>query len=816
MKVGMNNRLALTLALLAPVVAPAATPPLHVYGGRSVKQLATPVGVKLDAALAELSRHLDQVSSAHALSDLHSLSPAARFMQRTSDPTPLVLIDAVTRGDAQQLKSALVALGLQKPSVYSNVVSGWLPVNQIVTATGRAELHSMNASLFRMRAGAITTQGDFAQNSATLRATYSTLDGTGVIVGALSDSYNCYTAFAANHVPASGYAGYAPNGFLATATNDVSTGDLPKNVNVVSEAPCITNGTYTGAPQQLPFADEGRAILQIIHDVAPGAGLAFYTAENGEADFAHGIATLASTAHATVIVDDVGYFDEPFFQDGLLAQAIDAVYGQGVAYFSSAGNDAQNSYENTAPSFSTLSTTAPNRGEYLLNFDNSGATKVTSLPINIPGLQPGWLIALVLQWDQPYVKGASGSPGASSHLDLCVTGAGSDTLINLNGTAVTCTAPNATGSDPVQILIIDNPANAAGPTPATTINVFIGLADGTAAPGRIKLAIGDDGIGATVPASSAAYPYTKNPTVQGHPGAMGAAAVGAAAFYKTPACGVNPAVVEAYSSVGGSPVLFDKTGARLATPVTRWKPDFVAPDRGNNTFFGHILSASANTSTVSQCADNQSYPNFAGTSAAAPHAAGVAALMLQANSNLTPSQIYGALQKTALPIDNTTPNYVSGYGYIQADAALASLPPAAPTVKFTVPAPGGTSITVVPGASTTLTWSSINTTACTASGDWSGSLPASGSMTITAPSTVGTKSYTLTCTNPNGSASTTASLVTQQTVASQSPPGKGGGGAIDQIVLLILAALTAARRPWAPAPRPFRQSCRARPAGRNQ
>ena len=92
----------------------------------------------------------------------------------------------------------------------------------------------------------------------------------------------------------------------------------------------------------------------------PGAGLAFYTAENSEADFANGIGKLAAPvasggAGAKIIVDDVGYFDEPFFQDGLVAQAIDAVVAQGVAYFSAAGNNGTLAYDNNAPSFATLS-----------------------------------------------------------------------------------------------------------------------------------------------------------------------------------------------------------------------------------------------------------------------------------------------------------------------------------------------------------------------------------------------------------------------------------------------------------------------------
>ncbi|MFL6601735.1 MAG: S8 family peptidase [Steroidobacteraceae bacterium] len=779
--------LTIALALLAPYAAhPAALPapptasahgaassPLLVFGdGRTARQRLGVNGSKLDPALAELTTHLSGVSPQNAVAELRSLSPAAKFTQRSADATPLVLVDAVTRGDPQQLKNALVALGLQNASVYSNDISGWLPVTQIEAAAARGELHSMRAAMSRARSGAVTSQGDFAQRSDVIRTKYPTLDGTGVTVGALSDSYNCYPVYAQNHVAASGPTGYASNGFLATATTDVGTGDLPSGVSVVREVSCMAYG----APTQLPFGDEGRAMLQIVHDVAPGAGLAFYTADNGEADFANGISSLAGSGKAKVIVDDVGYFDEPFFQDGVVAQAIDTVVAQGVAYFSAAGNDGSDAYENTAPSFSKLSTTAPNAGESLLNFDNSGTTTVSALSITIPSLEQGQLVALVLQWDQPYLTGAPGSLGASSHLDLCVTGTGNDKIINLSGSAVTCTGPNSNGADPVQILIVSNPANATAATDPETISVSIGLADGTLPPGRVKLAVEGGGLKVVFNNSNA---DVKNPTLQGHPGAEGAAAVGAAAFYNTPGCGTTTAVLERYSAQGGSPILFDKSGKRLLTPLIRQKPNFVGPDGGNNTFLGFQIAAGRDTSTVAQCANNGSYPNFFGTSAAAPHAAAIAALMLQANSALTPAQIYTALQTTALPMTNTTAD-LAGSGFIQADAALATLTPGAPSLKLAA-------TSIAPGATTTLTWSSINTTSCTASGAWTGSQATSGSMTITAPMTAGTASYTLACANPNGTASSTADL----TVAA--PSGGGGGGALDAVALLVLGSLGVSR-----------------------
>src|ERR1700723_220470 len=347
---------------------------LHVADSRSAQQGNSASGAKYDASLAEISRHVGSVRPGHAVEELHALNPAARFMQPTSSAVPLVLIDAVTTGDPQKLKSALVGLGLQRASQYSNDVGGWLPVDQLDAATALTEVHAIRAAMMRTKSGAVTSQGDYAQNSDLVRSQNS-LSGAGITVGVISDSYDCYAVYAANGVPAGGNAGYANNGFTADATMDVSTGDLPSGVIVLAEANPQGGGCLNyGAPTQLPFGDEGRAIMQIVHDVAPGAGLAFYTAENSEADFANGIIKLAASvasggAGAKVIADDVGYYDEPFFQDGIVAQAVDAVEAQGVAFFSAAGNDGTLAYDNTAPSFATASTSAPNSGEHLLNFD---------------------------------------------------------------------------------------------------------------------------------------------------------------------------------------------------------------------------------------------------------------------------------------------------------------------------------------------------------------------------------------------------------------------------------------------------------------
>jgi Ca2+-binding RTX toxin-like protein len=175
---------------------------------------------------------------------------------------------------------------------------------------------------------------------------------------------------------------------------------------------------------------------------------------------------------------------------------------------------------------------------------------------------------------------------------------------------------------------------------------------------------------------------TKTGASWGHSAALGGLGVGAARYQDTPAFGVTPPVIEAFSSAGGSPILFDTAGNRLATPEVREQPAITAPDGADTTFFGGSNP------------DGTGFPNFVGTSAAAPHAAAVAALMKHLVVTLTPDATYAALKATAIDMDDPSTggfdtgfDFGTGFGLIQADAALGVIAPPLPSPPGAPPSP---------------------------------------------------------------------------------------------------------------------------------
>jgi hypothetical protein len=142
--------------------------------------------------------------------------------------------------------------------------------------------------------------------------------------------------------------------------------------------------------------DEGAAMAELVHDIAPGAAISFHTAIGGQPVFADGIGRLRSNG-ARIIVDDISYTDEPFYQDGLVARAASSAVSAGVAYFSAAGNfgdkGLRQTYRDVNPAQDE--TVRVPTGKDLHDWGGGNAF----LPIYLP---QGGNFQVVMQWNQPF------------------------------------------------------------------------------------------------------------------------------------------------------------------------------------------------------------------------------------------------------------------------------------------------------------------------------------------------------------------------------------------------------------------------------
>ncbi|MFO0939733.1 MAG: S8 family serine peptidase [Pirellulales bacterium] len=446
--------------------------------------------------------------------------------------------------------------------------------------------------------GAVTSEADVVLQTQRLRESTPTgYNGSGIRIGVISDSYN------------------NKNG----AATDVTSGDLPSTVTVVQDL--SSGGT-----------DEGRAMMQLAYDVAPGATYAFATAfVGGQAGFANNINTLASSSgfNADVIVDDIFYFAEPYFQDGIIAQAVDnVVQNSDVAYFSSAGNLADQAFEILNP---TLAGSPVTFGASA--FGVASFTVNTALDLN-PGagidarqsitLNNGQQALLGLQWDSPFYS------SVNNDIDFYLVDQATNQLVAFSA------ADNIGSDEPDEILGYTNNSGS-----TKTYEIIVDRFSG-ANPGRLKwINFGANSTGAI---NTIEYD-TNSPTITPHSAAANAMSVGANPYF-------NQQTPESFTSLGPATILFNSNGTP-ATPTTRAKPDIASIDGTNNTFFGGD-------------AEGDGRPNFFGTSAAAPHAAAVAAVVRQANPAFTASQVYSRLKQTALDISTAGVDNLTGAGLINA------------------------------------------------------------------------------------------------------------------------------------------------------
>lgn len=495
---------------------------------------------------------------------------------------------------------------------------------ELTPMTGRVASPAMRT--LNTCAPGVVSEGDQQLGADVARDQYR-VDGAGIKVGVMSDSFNTGTP-------------------VTKAADDIATADLPGPGN-----PCgrttpvqVLDDSATQAPPNGPTADEGRAMTQIVHDLAPGADLAFATAFTGQVAFAANIKALAN-AGADVIADDIIYFAEPYYQDGIVANAVnDVTTNQGVAYFSMAfnnnriiaGNDS-NSWE--APAYRNAgSCPALVGGTDCMDFDpGPGVDNAFNITWSGSGK-----FRIGLQWAEP-------QNGVATNLDLYLIDAATNTVVAFS------TQNNVTSGLPSEFVAL-TPSNTTAGNYRLVIRRVAGFAP------RLKWINNDNGAGSI---GALEYPTSSGgdvvgPTIYGHNGTAGAQTVGAVPYF-------DSSTVESYSGRGPVTHLFGPVnGVTPAPPLASAevldKPDVVATDGGINSFFG-------------------SGNRFFGTSAAAPHAAAVGALQLAAEPSLSAAEVKAMQKSTAVPVGSFG-SLAAGAGLIDAPAALIAGDRTQPPLRF--------------------------------------------------------------------------------------------------------------------------------------
>jgi hypothetical protein len=260
----------------------------------ALKDSFSPAEQKLTSNLAFASRRARGLPAGPVVSELRS------FVGGMVD----VEIKATI---SDQLLARIAALSgkvkMQLPKF--NFVRATVPLSTLHLLAEEPEVISIREpSLRKTNVGAVTTQGYISHRVRAVIA--GGINGNGVKVGVLSDS--------------------ASSNSIALLQ---ASGDLGTNVTVLDDIDEALNGG--------PGTDEGTAMMEIIHDLAPGAQLYFASAYNGMASFADNVNLLAQ-AGCSIIVDHVSYSEETVFQDDIVAQAINTFVAGGGLFVSAAGN----------------------------------------------------------------------------------------------------------------------------------------------------------------------------------------------------------------------------------------------------------------------------------------------------------------------------------------------------------------------------------------------------------------------------------------------------------------------------------------------
>jgi hypothetical protein len=481
------------------------------------------------------------------------------------------------------------------------------------------------------------------------------VDGRGVTVGVISDSFDRDPS-----------ARTSPN-------EDVAAGVLPgpgnpcgygTPVEVVSEA--TSDST-----------DEGRAMAQLVHGIAPGARILFAAAGQDDLTFATAISKLAA-AGADVIVDDITMFSDPFYQDGPIGVTISDVARDGVSYLSAAGNFtvlgaaghasaglpiSSWSTEAYRPTDCPTDVATALTGEGVqsadcMDFDpGTGVDAVDDMLFE--ATPDGKSVTFSMQWAEPF-----GAAQGSFRFGLIKP----DGTVGL-GPAATTGLPTVTGATPVDtgeygfVIVRDT---------------SLGSASAVAPP--VKLIMAADPFLQAVEHTASEGGDVVGPTITGHAGAPQTIAVAASPYD-------SPQTVEYYSSGGPTTMYFryqpdiSPIAVPLPEPVVTAKPDVTGVDGGFTNFFGSSVSPGIFA--------------FYGTSAASPAVAAVMALGRELRPDASLDAVRSALVGSAVPLASPIPavfepKNIVGSGLVDSSgflAALKALPPVPTPTPTPVPVP---------------------------------------------------------------------------------------------------------------------------------
>ncbi|MDY6989499.1 MAG: S8 family serine peptidase [Thermodesulfobacteriota bacterium] len=540
---------------------------------REEKALRTPAQKKLDSRLIYGDKVVRRAPLVERVPSLRSTLEIA--------PDNTVLVDIKARvtpwllEEIDRLGGTVISSFEQYEAIRASV-----PLEQIEPLAGHEDIRFIEPAAKAFTNKVNTSEGDVAHSAPLARDTFG-VDGSGVKIGVLSDSVD----------------------HLATVQ---ATGDLP-DVTVLEDSPGLTG--------------EGTAMLEIVHDLAPGAELYFATAWTGAAGFAANIEALGA-AGCHVIVDDVSYFNESPFQDDIISQAVNTVTGDGALYFSSAGNsgnlnDGQSGVWEGNSNGMTDGSLPGGLGAMTVH-DFGGGDTTNRLTTDPP-------FGIALFWADPL--GAS-----TKDYDLY--------LLSPEGDTIYVASTNFQGGNDDPYEFIDS-----GPWNDTN-NLLV-----------ISMPEGDNNRFIHLNTNRGRLEHGTAGQIKGHQAAAQAFAVAAVDAQGRTSAFHGTESVETFSSDGPRRVFYYPDG----TPITP----------GNVSSTGGEVRPKPDLAAADGVATATSWFNpFYGTSASAPHAAAVAGLLLSKKPSLTPAKARAALTGAALDIEPTGWDRDSGAGIVMADGAL--------------------------------------------------------------------------------------------------------------------------------------------------